>query len=292
VEVLPIDDALPRLQALASRLWSPEARQHPGQLAWSVAYAEPEALDHGPAAIVRSADGSDVGWAWQEDPGWVELCVDPESPEAGEALVDWAVGAAPTGGELATAVLDTEQHLLDLLTGAGFVTQPEVPWFTHHHVRLADLAEPQPPAGYTLRAVRPDEAEARARCHRDAWSSTSKVTEAAYARLMATAPYRHETDWVVTDESGRMVSSCLVWYDEGSGVALVEPVGCSPEHRGQGLAAAVSLAALHAARRLGATTGLVCPRGDDDYPVPARVYQGIGFEPGHRTVALRRAAQA
>ena len=33
----------------------------------------------------------------------------------------------------------------------------------------------------------------------------------------------------------------------------------------------------------GATTGLVRPRGDDDYPEPGRVYRGIGFVPGPRT---------
>jgi GNAT superfamily N-acetyltransferase len=64
---------------------------------------------------------------------------------------------------------------------------------------------------------------------------------------------------------------------------LVEPVGCRPEHRRRGLASAVSLAALHAARDAGGTTGLVRPRGDDGYPEPGRVYRGIGFVPGPRT---------
>jgi GNAT superfamily N-acetyltransferase len=74
-----------------------------------------------------------------------------------------------------------------------------------------------------------------------------------------------------------------VWLDDESGVALVEPVGCRPEHRRRGLAGAVSLAALNAARELGGTTGLVRPRGDDDYPEPGRVYRGLGFVPGPRT---------
>jgi hypothetical protein len=42
-----------------------------------------------------------------------------------------------------------------------------------------------------------------------------------------------------------------------------------------------------AARDLGATEGLVCPRGDDDYPVPGRLYRRIGFEPGARTRPYR-----
>ena len=124
--------------------------------------------------------------------------------------------------------------------------------------------------GYTIRAVRDDEWDARAECHRRSWSDTSKVSGAAYRRLMATPPYRAALDRVAVTADGEMVASCCVWLDDASGIALVEPVGCRPEHRRHGLASAVSLAALHAARDLGATTGLVRPRGDDDYPEPGR----------------------
>ena len=154
---------------------------------------------------------------------------------------------------------------------------------------LAALATPRVD-GYTLRHVEPGEAAVRAACHRDAWSATSKVSTSAYERLMRTPPYRHDLDWVAVDDTGRMVASVCVWLDPVTGVALVEPVGCVPEHRGRGLAGAVSAAALAAARDAGAITGLVCPRGDDGYPVPMRVYQRIGFEPGARTITLVRPA--
>ena len=73
-ERLEIDLALPRMQALASRLWSRTARHHPGQLAWSAAYGEPEALDLGPVFVLDDA------WAWPESPGWLEVCgVDPDA---------------------------------------------------------------------------------------------------------------------------------------------------------------------------------------------------------------------
>jgi len=287
MEVVPVAEGLPRMQALASRLWSPAARQHPGQLAWSVAYALPEELDHGPVAIASSA-GDDVAWVWQEGPDWIELCLDPAHPAAGEDLLGWAVAG---DGALATMVLETERHLLDLLTGSGFVVDEAAPWFTHHHLDLVDLRTSQAPSGYLLRPVTGAEAEARAACHRDSWSATSKVSGPAYARLMETAPYRHALDWVAVDADGRMVASALVWLDDSTGVALVEPVGCVPEHRGHGLAGVTSLAALAAAAAVGATTGLVCPRGDDDYPAPGRVYRGLGFEPGPRTLTLRREAR-
>jgi len=287
MQVVEVAEALPRMQGLASRIWTPEARHHPGQLAWSVAYALPEALDHGSVAIasVGGADGVDGAWAWQEAPGYVELCVDPVYPEEARTVLGWA---AEVGGELATSVLETESHLIELLTEAGFVVDDEAPWFTHHALDLTGLTARAAPDGYTLRPVATDEAEPRAACHRAAWSATSQVTGAAYARLMKTPPYRPDLDWVAVDESGRMVASSLVWLDPVTGVALVEPVGCAPEHRGRGLAGATSLAALTAAAQAGARLGLVCPRGDDGYPVPQRLYRRLGFESLARTLLLRR----
>jgi GNAT superfamily N-acetyltransferase len=279
-ERLAIDDALPRMQALAAQFWSRRTRHHPGQLAWSAAYGEPEALDLGPVVL------ADDAWAWLESPGWLEVC--GADPDAVRAVVDAAL--AECDGEVAASTLDTEDVVLAALADVGFV-EVESPWFTHHHLDLAHLPPVVLPEGYAVRAVREGEHEERAAVHRAAWSATSKVTANAYRRLMATAPYRSATDHVVLDADGEWVASCCVWWDETSGVALVEPVGCVPEHRGRGLAAAVSVSALTAARELGATEGLVCPRGDDDHPLPMRVYRGIGFAPGARTRAYRRPAQ-
>ena len=85
-----------------------------------------------------------------------------------------------------------------------------------------------------------------------------------------------------------MVASVIVWLDDATGVALVEPVGCEPGHRRRGLAGAVTLAALHRSRELGAHTAQVSPRGDDDYPGPRRLYQALGFRPVARTVTWSR----
>jgi predicted N-acetyltransferase YhbS len=118
------------------------------------------------------------------------------------------------------------------------------------------------------------------------------VTGTAYRRLMTAPLYRPGLDWVATTGDGAMVASACLWLDVDTGVVLLEPIGCHPDHRGRGLAGAVSLAALHAACRMGATTGLVCPRGDDGYPVPARMFRAIGFRPGPRTVTLMRPGTA
>ena len=114
------------------------------------------------------------------------------------------------------------------------------------------------------------------------------MTTTSYAAVMATPPYRADLDLVAVAADGTWVASCLAWLDAATGVALVEPVGCAPDHRRRGLAWAVSVAALHAARDAGATRGLVCPRGDRDYPAPQALYRGLGFEPGERTITLVR----
>jgi predicted N-acetyltransferase YhbS len=284
-----VSAALADMQGLASRLWTRESRQHPGQLSWSLFYAED--LRPGPAETAR-VDGEVVGWAWAESDDWLELCVDPAHAEVGADLVAWFVDRAPAG-ELATTVLETESHLLAPLRDAGFV-EADRPWFTHHFLDLAALAPVPEIAGYWFRHVEADEAEPRAACHRSAWSDSgpSRVTTTAYAVLMRAPYYRLDLDWVAVDDAGEMVASACLWLDPETGVVLVEPVGCAPDHRGRGLAGAVSLAALRAARDAGASTGLVCPRGDEEYPVPGRVYRAIGFRPGPRTVTLVRPSQS
>lgn len=299
--VLTIGEALPAMQALASRLWSTESRHHPGQLAWSAAYALPEELDHGPVLLVGGPGGDPgepVAWGWAESDDWLELCVDPAHPHAADVartVVEWFLDRAPAG-QVSTMVLETEGHLLAALEAAGF-TVADQPWFIHHTLDLATLRPVPEVGGYAFRHITPDEHAERAAVHRAAWSATSKVSTGAYDRLAATPPYRHDLDWVAVrtegdgpGEPGEMVASVLVWLDPATGVALVEPVGCVEEHGGRGLAGAVSLAALTAARDAGATTGLVCPRGDDGYPVPQRIYRRIGFEPGPRTLTLTRTA--
>ena len=279
-ERLDIETALPLMQALSTEIWTTAARHHPGQLAWSATYGEPAALDLGP---VLAVDGA---WAWLESPGWVEVC--GADPEAVRAVVDAALEECRAAGvtEVTTSTLETEDVVLAVLADVGFA-EVESPWFTHHLLDLADLPPVSLPDGYAVRAVRPGEHQERAAVHRAAWSATSLVTARAYARLMATPPYRAETDHVVMTDEGEWVASCCVWLDEATGVALVEPVGCVEEHARRGLATAASVSALTAARDLGATTGLVCPRGDEDHPAPARLYRKVGFEPGARTRTYR-----
>ena len=272
------------MQALVQRIWSPTSRWHIGDVAWTAT-----SLD-GAADAWRTAvwtdGGETVAWGWAEtaDGGaHLDLVVDPNRPELAPEVLDWFDTVAAAGS---CTVLETEEHLVAALTAHGYTVDSEAPWFSHHHRDLADLEPPVQPDGFRLRPVRPGEAAARAAVHRAAWSdlAPSRVTARSYAEVMETWPYRFELDWIVEDHDGTPVASALGWLDERTKVGLLEPVGSDPRVRRRGLGRAVSLAVLHALRAAGATAAVVCPRGDDGYPVPGRLYRAIGFRPGGRTV--------
>jgi predicted N-acetyltransferase YhbS len=280
------------MQQMSSRLWTPSSRFHPGQLAWSRYYRPLEAATRpvDGEAISLWRDGSEVvGFGWAEAADWLELQVDPAHPEVAEGIVEWF--EEWSDAESQSALVMEGDVAETALSGAGFEPHPEAWHFTHHLLDLREAPSASPVEGYSFRPVAGSaEAGARAACHARAWSDfgPSSVTPESYAALMAAWPYRADLDWVAVDAEGSMVASCLVWHDPTTGVGLVEPVGCVPEHRGRGLAGAVTLAALGRLRELGGQAAQVSPRGDDDYPGPRRLYQSLGFRPVARTLTWTR----
>ena len=278
------------MQDMASRLWSPTSRFHPGQLAWSRYYrpVDPMALDEGESIAAWSDGDETVGFGWAESPDWLELQVDPDRHDVADELVEWFEEVSDA--ETQSALVMEHDVTEEALAAAGFVPQPDAPWFTHHTLAVPDLPELPRVDGYRFRHVEPHEAHDRAAVHAASWSDfgPSKVDETAYRQLMVAWPYRHDLDWVAVDEHDRMVASVIVWFDEATRAGLVEPVGCVPEHRGRGLAGAVTLAALHHLGAVGGSVAQVSPRGDDGYPGPQRLYRSLGFRPTARTVTWTR----
>ena len=275
---------------MATRLWSPTSRFHPGQLAWNRHHREVRGDEPGDGeAISLWTDASGmVGFGWAEAPDWLELQVDPDHPEVADEIIEWFEGWSDADTQ--SALVMEGDVAEPALAAAGFAPETDGPFFRHHLLDLAVLPSTATVAGYELRHIETSEAAPRAACHRAAWSQfgPSTVSEAAYAALMSVWPYRADLDWVAVDAQGAMVASCLVWLDPVTGVGLVEPVGCVPEHRGRGLAAAVTVAALTHVRDLGAGWAQVTPRGDDVYPAPQRLYRSLGFRPTARTVTWTR----
>jgi GNAT superfamily N-acetyltransferase len=279
------------MQQMCSRLWSPSSRFHPGQLAWnrysSSGGADPLEVDE---AISLWREGSQVvGFGWADSPDWLELQVDPAHPEVADEVVEWFEEWSDADQQSAL-VMDGDASE-PALEAAGFEREPAAWHLTHHLLGLAQLSEAPAVAGYTFRPVTgPQEAGPRAACHASSWSDfgPSTVTEETYSAVMAAWPYRSDLDWVAVAPDGTMVASCLVWLDPATGVGLVEPVGCVPGHRGQGLARAVILAALRRLREVGGRTALVSPRGDEEYTGPRRLYESLGFRSVARTMTWTR----
>ncbi|MDP9869767.1 MULTISPECIES: GNAT family N-acetyltransferase [Streptosporangium] len=278
------------MQSLTQRLWSPASRWHAGELAWLRLQhigREPEWR-----TSLWQAGPEVVAWAWARPPGRLDLHLDPAHPELAGEILRWFDGT-PHDGERTVTLLDAETALIDTLREHGYRERAAGPFFIHLRRSLDDLPRPRVPDGYTLRPVRgEDDAEARAAVHRAAFSlpglPPSRVTADSYLQVMRAWPYRTELDWLVEAPDGTPAAFCLVWLDGHNHCAVLEPVGTAPEHRRLGLAGAATLAALHAARRLGAGSARVCARGDDDYPSARATYQALGFRPYARNVSFVR----
>jgi len=271
------------MQSLVQRLGNGH-RWHLGDMGWSY-FSNP--ADRRRIKVWEDG-GETAAFAWLDLPGHVDLLVDPARPELAAEALAWADTEAGEG-KRTVAALETETHLIGAFTAAGY-REIEAPWFTHHLHDLADIDEPVLPQGFRLRHVERSEAEARAAVHRGSWSDVhpSRLTTEAYVEVMNAWPYKPEFDWVVETDGGEMVASSLGWYDDVNKTGLLEPVGCVTAYRRKGLSRACNLAVLKAFRDAGAVEARVCPRGDDGYPVPGKLYRAIGFVPGARTRTYAR----
>ncbi len=291
---------LAAMQRAVQRVWTPGARWHVGDLAWQWHSVGEVAADPR-TSLWTGRDGEVV--AWGRISGDAELDLFGEAAE----VLAWFDEVAGLGAEI--TVMDAEAEVGVILEKAGYRVAEGAPFFEHCLLALDDsLPAPSLPDGYRVRALRgEDEAAARAAVHRAAWrpgrvgkllvppvdlgEGESRVTTERYRSVMGAWPYRTDLDLVVEAPDGSFAAFALGWFDEVNRVGELEPVGTDPRHARQGLAAAVSLACLRAMRAAGAERAVVNPRGDDAYPVPGRLYRGLGFRPVARTVTYARHAQ-
>jgi ribosomal protein S18 acetylase RimI-like enzyme len=278
------------MQALTQRLWSQTCRWQIGDLAWMRLQhigREPEWR-----TSLWTYGDKPVAWAWAQLPADLDLHVDPAYTPVADQILEWFDGVAD-GARRTVTILDAEADLIAVLRRYGYREQSSGPFFLHLRRSLADLRAPEVPPGYTLRPVRDErDAEARAAVHRAAFSlpgyPPSRVTGDSYLQVMRAWPYRSELDWLVEAPDGTPVAFSLVWLDEHNRVAVLEPVGTDPGHRRRGLASATILAALEAARRLGAESARVCARGDAAYPSARATYESLGFRRYARNIVFVR----
>lgn len=301
-------DDTARLQALAERLW-PLAR-HPGGIGWEAATRQRRTHTR-----LAQRDGTLVGWAEIED-SEIEIYGARHDPEAGEALLAWALGtveltdpatpdsAAPSSaraGEQGSVARPTrlrvghgDDVLASLALESGFTPDPAGhPW--HGLFRSTGQAvRPTWPEGYRVRSVRDDEAEARVQVHRAAWhppsipypperasrvspDATSRFCAEFYEDMRRNPMYDPALDLVVEAPDGLLAAHCTVWWAPALGVAEVEPLGVVPEHRRRGLGGTLALEVCARVRDLGGHEVFINGEYVEIYPLPTQVYKSVGY---------------
>ena len=292
------------MQMLATEVWraAPTLLNRDatvGELAWHYGRREARGGAEWRATLIRER-GRLVGWAWYQPPEMIRVSSDryelsdaslawqvhPDRPDALEHLLDWfdqIAGDVPRTMHVREGDLESRTRLAD----RGYVRDLSKPWTVLNIRPLDEIAAPVPPDGYRLSTMKElDDVAARAAGHRSAWEST--MSEEVYRDVMSTWPYRADLDVVVVAPGGAVASSALAWLDPGGEVGELEPVGTAPAHRRMGLARAASLHALAQLRDAGARHALVSCRGDPAYPIPAKLYEGIGFQRLSYDLVFRR----
>lgn len=279
------------MQRLASRSWP--RGLHPGGLGW--AKATGQVGDQ--IAVVDGAGGEVDGWAAVGQPDSLMLQTATDKPDVAQAMLQWLLHTAQ-GPTLSVAVFDEQSRAM--LTRAGF--KSATPPFGFYGMSEPGLSAPVDgvsgavPAGYAIRSVRRDEADAWVAVHRAAWkpadlpfhsdhdpnldkSWSSSFTLDAYYQVQDTYLYDTEFDLVIQAPDGSLAGCCIGWFDATTGWIEIEPLGVMPAHRRLGLAAALcaeiaTRTASAAGHHLFINTG-----SSDSYPAPYRAYQKAGFTP-------------
>jgi ribosomal protein S18 acetylase RimI-like enzyme len=185
---------------------------------------------------------------------------------------------------LVTSVRPANRVAAKLLVQRGYTIDPHEPWNLLNIRTLNDLDAPEVPEGFALSTMADvSDVDERVVVHRASWDG-SRMTAARFRGVMATWPYDPDLDCVVAAPDGRLVASALVWFDPDLRLGELEPVGTHQDYRRLGLGRAVNLFALQRLRDAGATEAIVACRGDDDYPVPRRLYRSVGFRELSRQV--------
>ena len=187
--------------------------------------------------------------AWAEEHRRRTLAAGGSIPKAYEGL------GADT---ITTAALESDTRITGFLLRSGYAPGDR------HEVRYSlDLAAWEPsgraPAPLRVRSVAENDLDERVDLHRDAWSvwGLSRFNRTAYERIRATTGYDETLDLVLDDGTGRLLSYCIAWADQESGIGVFEPVGTRPEFAGRGLGRFAIMEGLLRMKERGLHTALI-----------------------------------
>jgi ribosomal protein S18 acetylase RimI-like enzyme len=178
-----------------------------------------------------------------------------------------------------TVAFEDDGEVRAALERHGFTRQSDIRVNRHGsvmHFLARDLPTPPEmpslPEGFRCRTVEPGDLAERVAVHRDVWAP-SRVTEASFANVQASWPYRASLDCVVEAPDGRFAAYALMWPDDENRVGELEPVGVREEFRRRGLGAAVCTFALRRWHEEGGRQAIVYCVTDE----ACGLYESLGF---------------
>ena len=284
----------PRMRALLAEIESiegPLVYCHVGDLDWW------RATDTDPRPATERLrlwfdhHGTLLGFVWPSE-HQVDLLVHPQQRALEPAMLDWAehLERDPSGaaGPHQLTVWSFAHDALrnELLLGRGY-TRTAI--YLSLYVRDLAAAAPEPalPDGFTLRTLADADVHARVAAHHDTFA-LSELTVAGYRSARHDASYRADLDLVVAAPDGSIAAFCTVWLDSVNRAGELDPVGCRPAYRRQGLARAVVLEGLRRLQCLDARTATAfCGGLPEDQPA-RRMYAALGFVEQAREYAWRK----
>jgi GNAT superfamily N-acetyltransferase len=178
-----------------------------------------------------------------------------------------------------TVAFEDDGEVRAALERHGFTRQSDIRVNRHGsvmHFLARDLPTPPEmpslPEGFRCRTVEPGDLAERVAIHRDVWAP-SRLTEASFANVQASWPYRASLDCVVEAPDGRFAAYALMWPDDANRVGELEPVGVREEFRRRGLGAAVCTFALRRWHEEGGRQAIVYCVTDE----ACGLYESLGF---------------
>jgi len=267
---------------------------HRGDLQWWLFYNDDIAQTWKSKIYLWEADGRLLGWTLlSPDEHAFDVFTIPElrdDPREQEMLA-WASKQMPELDYVEMNwVADDDNVRIQWLEKNSFEVVDD-----HHMVyfkrSLADpLTAPQLPDGFSLRASRGDEADARLRAVASHAAFGSKMNFEAYWprtwRLMQSPIYVKEHEIFVVAPNGDVAAYCIIWTDELTGIGHFEPVGTHPDYQRRGLGKCLLFEGLRRLQSEGMTEADVCTNHDNVAAIP--LYKSVGFHIDERLLIYKK----
>lgn len=230
--------------------WAPSAGAvvglHVGDLGWHLRMDDRD-LDGTVVAVL--VDGQLVA-AGLYEPDGVRLAIRPDRVNdrvVAEAIADLA---ETTAAEDAFADVPTSPLVDDILRDRGWRTDPHA-WAILYRPLTAADAEPAEPPGVTTLKTEQDVAD-RVAVQFAAFTG-STFTVARWHQMASSPAHDPALEFLARTAEDEPAAGATAWSAGPGRAGILEPVGTHPDHRRQGHGRAVSLAAVAALARAGAS---------------------------------------